>query len=376
MSTPVVVTKDQVDDSNEETLLSKKALRLSLSPPRIPPIGTAHRHFLVGDDPVDAPFAEHHQDAVMVAGYGDGKGVRDDLMMHLLYNARRRGAHPHVVVGADRGDHTTRFLSTVLPISWQNSVRDAGSFRAVADRLVELSIPVGAVTNPAAALRFLQLTRQLHRIRYGTQAAQFIDLYLPERVARNDWAGMVFFVHGGAWGSGKPWYYRLVAQPFLELNMAVAIVGYRVYPDGETSTQVRDLEAAQSRLAEEYPEICGPNREKRSIGFCIMGHSSGAHIALLMLVDQAKRLRMQAAERRRARAHHESKQALPQRKMALSDLFVGISGPYDISHHFDYEASRGVEGRFNAAPCNCPQVLSWSSLALIQIGFSLQNCLL
>lgn len=25
------------------------------------------------------------------------------------------------------------------------------------------------------------------------------------------------------------------------------------------------------------------------------------------------------------------------------ELFVGLSGPYDISHHFDYEAGRGVE---------------------------------
>ena len=25
------------------------------------------------------------------------------------------------------------------------------------------------------------------------------------------------------------------------------------------------------------------------------------------------------------------------------DFFVGLSGPYDISHHFDYEAGRGVE---------------------------------
>ncbi len=31
--------------------------------------------------------------------------------------------------------------------------------------------------------------------------------------------------HGGAWGSGSPWIYRLVASPFLEKNMVVAVVG-------------------------------------------------------------------------------------------------------------------------------------------------------
>lgn len=39
--------------------------------------------------------------------------------------------------------------------------------------------------------------------------------------------GTVFFVHGGAWGSGMPWMYRLVAPTFLRLNFAVVIVGYR-----------------------------------------------------------------------------------------------------------------------------------------------------
>jgi hypothetical protein len=29
--------------------------------------------------------------------------------------------------------------------------------------------------------------------------------------------------------------------------------------------------------------------------------------------------------------------------LSLVDSFVGLSGPYDISHHFDYEAARGVE---------------------------------
>ena len=279
----------------------------------------------------------------------DGKGTtQEEGVLHLLYKtSRRRRTHPHVIAGAERGDHTTRVLSTVLPVSWQNFVRDTGIFRTVADRLVEGSIPLGALTNPRAAARFLHLTRQRHRIRYGTEhPAQYMDVYLPHGVDRKHWTGMVLFVHGGAWGSGKPWYYRLVAQPFLEWHMAVAMVGYRVYPDGDTSTQIQDVEAAQSRLADEYPEICGPNREKRSIGFCVMGHSSGAHIALLLLVEQAKRLmEAEQQERRRqgrtSRYDDESKQ---KRNMALCDLFVGLSGPYDINHHFDYEASRGVEG--------------------------------
>jgi hypothetical protein len=34
------------------------------------------------------------------------------------------------------------------------------------------------------------------------------------------------------------------------------------------------------------------------------------------------------------------------------DLVVGISGPYDISHHFDYEAARGVKELSPMKACN------------------------
>ena len=130
---------------------------------------------------------------------------------------------------------------------------------------------------------------------------------------------MIFFVHGGAWGSGQPWFYRLIAIPFLELGFAVAIIGYRVYPlcgvppsnsnnnnnssssnrdRGGILTQVDDLELAFCKLVKEYPEWCCniPNQNNNKeeyhhlphLGTIVMGHSSGAHISLLWLVERAK----------------------------------------------------------------------------------------
>lgn len=343
----------QQQDDPSESLMTEKALRLSLSPPRCPPVGTVHHSLLLGVPLLsNTPYAEHHQEAT-VAAHSDyhsqqqqqRAGIRESIM-HLVYDSHQLVRnHPHLGPH-DAADQVTRFLGTLLPLSWQNHVRDTGGFRSIFDSLVELSIPLGAVANPRAAHSFLHLTQQVQTIRYGEpqHKSQIIDVFVPEHVARNDWTGMVFFVHGGAWGSGKPWYYRLVAQAFLEWNMAVAIVGYRVYPDGDTSTQVADLEAAQLKLTEVYPDLCGPDREKRPIGFCVMGHSSGAHIALLMLVDQAKRM-IQADERSLVKAQYTTNMARPGMKRTLFDRFVGISGPYDISHHFDYEAARGVEGQ-------------------------------
>lgn len=325
-----------------ESLMTRKALQLSLSPPRCPPFGTAHRSVLQGYRPLDDPYAEHHDD-VAHSNYNLHSGLREALM-HLVYNAQSRGRHPHLMLGPDGADHVTRFLGSLLPLTWQNHVRDSGGFRSIFDNVVECSIPVGAITNPRAALSFLRLTRNRRVIRYGPHhESQFIDMYLPEACSQEKWTGMVFFVHGGAWGSGKPFHYRLVAQSFLDLNMAVAIVGYRVYPDGDTATQVSDLEAAQLELTRQYPDLCGPNRTERPIGFTVMGHSSGAHIAMLLIVGQAKRFLQEEQTRLESRREAET-QDFDRAGRPLCDKFVGISGPYDISHHFDYEAARGVEG--------------------------------
>lgn len=118
--------------------------------------------------------------------------------------------------------------------------------------------------------------------------------------------------------------------------MAVAIVGYRVYPAGNTSSQVFDLTAAHSLLSQEFPDLCGPDRRRRPVGYCACGHSSGAHIALMMLVNQVKHSLL---------TNELEDTSLARSSCAASfDVFLGLSGPYDISNHFDYEAARGVEG--------------------------------
>jgi hypothetical protein len=214
---------------------------------------------------------------------------------------------------------------------------------------------LAAIGNPSAALQFSRLTRKLKRIRYGVHDDNFIDLLFPDNCPSTEWTGLVFFVHGGAWGSGQPWFYRLVATPFLTLNLVVAIVGYRVYPDGNVTTQVHDLECAALELFKRYPDLCtsGTGRtssNQRSIGTCVVGHSSGAHIALLMVVEQAKkRLLLQNAKQSQLQLLVEREatttnvEAMPMVAFPIIDLFIGLSGPYDISHHFDYEAGRGVE---------------------------------
>ena len=326
-----------------ETLLTRKSLQLSLSAPRCPPHGTAHRSILVGEDPSGHPFVDNDHEQAN-SGYNRHSGLRERLS-HLLQRSHfdiplhRRIPHPHLATGLEVSDQMTRLLGAILPLSWQNHFRDSGGFRNTMDTLVSWSIPVGAVTNPSAAAEMLRLTRKRKNFSYGDHEMQCIDMFLPE-CPEAQISGLIFFAHGGAWGSGKPSFYRLVATPFLKMNLAVAIVGYRTYPIGDLNVQVGDLELAALELSKRYPKLCGAQRTRRSIGTCVMGHSSGAHIGLVMLAQRAQRLlRLQEAKLQNP-GENATVNGGPSMPV---DSFVGISGPYDISHHFDYEAARGVE---------------------------------
>ena len=157
----------------------------------------------------------------------------------------------------------------------------------------------------------------------------------------------------GAWGSGLPWMYRLVASRFIAQNIAVAIVGYRTYPDGDAQDQVNDLAEAAKMIQRKYPylwkrrrgrkkgsyhhTIGGNSNSKQNddhIGVCLMGHSSGSHIGMLLLVQQIEM-------KLRSKQYHNQQQQ--QQEIIEFDTFVGLSGVYNIQHHFDYEAGRGVE---------------------------------
>ncbi len=355
-------------NKDDDNLLTDVSLATSLAPPRAPPLGTTHRNFLCNVDPSTSEntLTHHHSDynnrqqsstrghtrrtlASAVQGH-HGVQSRVQRALHNAHSKIKRLPHPHISFAPDSGDQVTRWIGSALPIWWQHAARDGGTFRSISDYSVTCSVPSLAVVNNRAFKKFLRLTHSKDRttFRYGHHPMQFVDFFLPPGTNTNKnpsskCKGLVFFVHGGAWGSGMPWMYRLCASPFLEANMAVAIVGYRTYPDGNAQDQVDDLEAAAKAMKSRYPQYCVKPEgvdENDWMGVTLMGHSSGSHIALLMVVQRVERyldeleIIHQSSDQKFEFSHEDTLQF---------DQFVGLSGVYDISHHFDYESGRGVE---------------------------------
>ncbi len=225
-------------------------------------------------------------------------------------------------------------------------IRDSGLGRLASDAAIVFGIPSIISTYKEALPNYLALTdvpiwfrRHLYSIfrlddlleyesftrenifeaiQYGDHPMQVAHLMRPllsekeDGFAKNESDQLIIFIHGGAWGSGRPWMYRLVARPLLQQNYSVAVIGYRTYPDTDVSGQVEDVKLATEKILEHSPEFAEND-------LTIMGHSSGCHIGLLSLLDEAFLRRVNIGS------------------------FISLAGVFDILKHFQFETGRGVE---------------------------------
>jgi acetyl esterase/lipase len=127
----------------------------------------------------------------------------------------------------------------------------------------------------------------------------------------------VVFVHGGAWGSGKPWMYRLATEGICDAIPGASkgiLIQYPVYPLATIFDQAECIIDA-IEFVKSNARTLGMSKQTK---FVLVGHSSGAHLSVLATI---------AASRKGRR---------------LVDVVLGLSGVYDIGSHFDFEKNRGV----------------------------------
>jgi acetyl esterase/lipase len=134
---------------------------------------------------------------------------------------------------------------------------------------------------------------------YGLHARQKLDLYRPDK-PRPDGKTVIFF-YGGSWDSGSKSDYLFVAQALVANGHTVVIPDYRLYPEVRFPAFVEDGAQAVRWTADHV----GKDR------LVVMGHSAGAHIALLLAANTPY-LQVAGVDR-----------------MKLAGA-IGLSGPYDF----------------------------------------------
>lgn len=107
---------------------------------------------------------------------------------------------------------------------------------------------------------------------------QKLDIYAPAD-AKN--LPVVFWIHGGGWQTGDKSEVQLKPQAFVERGYVFVATNYRLLPDVEMETIVRDVAASFGWVHEHIAEYGGdPNR------IFAMGHSAGAQLAALLCTDE------------------------------------------------------------------------------------------
>jgi arylformamidase len=106
---------------------------------------------------------------------------------------------------------------------------------------------------------------------------QVLDVYSPAG-AKN--LPVVFWIHGGGWQAGDKAGVQLKPQVFVEKGFVFVSTNYRLLPNVDMATIVRDIAKSIRWVHDHIAEHGGDPKR-----ILVMGHSAGAQLAALICTD-------------------------------------------------------------------------------------------
>lgn len=106
---------------------------------------------------------------------------------------------------------------------------------------------------------------------------QVLDVYSPAG-AKN--LPVVFWIHGGGWQAGDKTSVQLKPQVFVEKGFVFVSTNYRLLPNTDMETIIRDVAKSLGWVHKHIAEHGGDSK-----CLFVMGHSAGAQLAALVSID-------------------------------------------------------------------------------------------
>ena len=132
--------------------------------------------------------------------------------------------------------------------------------------------------NTRASLAPIERQVNLH---YAAGGAGSVDVYRPKPTVPGPGLPLVVFFHGGGWDDGDKNQYRFVGAALAETGLVAVLPNYRLYPHARRADFMADA-ARSLAWARAHAAEWGADPTK----VFVMGHSAGAHIALLLALDE------------------------------------------------------------------------------------------
>lgn len=147
-------------------------------------------------------------------------------------------------------------------------------------------------------------------IPYGSDNREKLDVYAPkDHMAASENAlgrPVVVFFYGGSWQNGSRGDYLFAGAALASRGFVAVLPDYRTYPETRFPGFMEDAAAAVRWAHDHAAEFGGdPSR------IFLMGHSSGAHMAVLLATD----------------GHYLAAQQMGKRDISG---VIGLAGPYDF----------------------------------------------
>ena len=178
---------------------------------------------------------------------------------------------------------------------------------------------------------------------YGSSSAQRIDVY-PQTGLAN--APVLLFVHGGAWAFGDKSGVNALPDYAQRNGFLLMSADYRLTPQVDAGGEAEDIAAAFAWAKANAAKYGGdPNR------IFLVGHSSGAHLVVLIAVDPTY---------------------LAAHQLTPKDIagVIALDGAgYNAGQEMDWFAGRPVGFQFNKAFGHKPDALSPTLLAKPGMSF-------
>ena len=189
--------------------------------------------------------------------------------------------------------------------------------------LAPAAAALAAACSPLGALNALGprdggVRRLATGVPYGDDPRQRMDVLAPTATPDRPWPVLVFF-YGGGWDSGSRGDYAWAAHALAAQGFIVAVPDYRLVPTVRFPGFIEDAAAATARVGQLAGQYGG---DPARLG--VVGHSAGAHLAMMITLDR----RYMAAA------------GAP----ALIRAAAGLAGPYDFLP-LDVPASINAFGR-------------------------------
>jgi len=128
----------------------------------------------------------------------------------------------------------------------------------------------------AANVQAQEVKRDIPYVEKGHQL-QVLDVYSPKGAKD---LPVVFWIHGGGWQTGDKKDVQLKPEVFNDKGFVFVSTNYRLLPDADMGTIVRDVAKALRWTHDHAAEYGGDPKR-----LLVMGHSAGAQLAALICTD-------------------------------------------------------------------------------------------